>query len=66
MIFILNNFLLNKNMFKYLLVNIVLLLLFFIFLATNDAIKFTPLGLVVLAVVYFVSNLLFYQFRIKK
>jgi drug/metabolite transporter superfamily protein YnfA len=60
MIFILNNFLLNKNMHKFLIINIVILALFFIFVATNNSTSFTTLGYAVLGMIYLVINSLIY------
>jgi hypothetical protein len=53
-------------MSKFLIINIAILALFFIFLATNSFIEFTSLGLALLCFIYLVINLLIYFFRIRK
>lgn len=60
MIFILNKFFLNKNMSKFLIINIMFITLFFIFMATSSFVQFTALGYVVIGAIYLFVNFFIY------
>lgn len=60
MIIIINKLLYEKNMSKFLIINIVVLMLFFIFVMTNSFVKFTTLGYIVVGIIYLFINFFIY------